>query len=118
LKKAKQQFWAAYPIEQISCRECAIERLQYCTSCGCIADLYFILEYLRGESGNDPNYFIAATCRVCSGFVEAADWGVKLLEIDYGMKFFMAVHMRTVYDIPAEGIPKIKKEKDNELELA
>lgn len=127
LKKPKEQMWAAFGMpRKLMCRECAVDCLQFCTDCGRPAELYFICAYIGSPSGNDPNYFIAGTCRdaECVGEVPIGEWGVRLLEFSDadGKMFFMPLITSTALEIPPTATPKVRKSKkmedEDELELA
>jgi len=125
LKKTKQQFWAVLGDERITCRECAVASLAKCSQCPEPSRMYFILSYLRGSTGNAPNYFIASACEWCSSDVEEGEWGIKFTEFrgNDGRLFFTHVKQITTLSIPETAIEKVKKEKKteetvDELELA
>jgi len=82
--------------------------------------MYFITSYLRGSTGNDPNYFIAPGCAQCCTDVPEGEWGVKLIEFKAkdGRIIFMNLKQVTSSSIPEVAIDKKTEETKDELEVA
>lgn len=121
LTKSKQQFYVTFfEPDELKCRECAKKSMYMCIWCGEIqpTSMFFILSYLRGPTGNDPNYFIANVCDHCANGVPEGQWGVKLLELrrEDGVLLFMHVQQSTTKTFPPLPVAKKKKDSDDDLE--
>jgi len=118
LTKSKQQFYVTFfQPHEMKCRDCAQASMRSCVQCGEIINptrMFFVLEYFRGPTGNDPNYFIANACDNCTAGIGEGRWGVKLLELRRPDDKLLFMHVQQVTTKEFPPLPTPKKKKDND----
>lgn len=103
LKKTKEVFYFVLGDKIMRCRACAISASEGCSSCGKKhVHMYFGYAYLRGATGNAPNYFLAPVCKECAEETPLGEWGVQCImrASNDGELWFMNLKRFTIASFP------------------